>query len=81
MKPEEMVELNSAIAKTPLHTRIVEFLARANAATASKIAAVLGESRYKVYHALRELVKRGVLRRFKAGFRDFFYAFASDPCR
>ena len=30
---------------------------------------------------MKELVRRGVLRRFKAGFRDIFYAFASDPCR
>ena len=36
-RPEEMVELNSAIARTPLHTKIVEFIARANAATAPKM--------------------------------------------
>ena len=81
VRAEEMVELNSAIARTPLHTKIVEFIARAGAATAPKLAEVLGESRYKVYHALRELVRKGVLRRFKAGFRDVFYAFASESVR
>ena len=78
---EEMAEINSAIAKTPLHTKIVEFIAKVNAATAPAIARALEESRFKVYHALKSLVDKGVLRRFKAGFREVFYAFASESVR
>ncbi|RLG93277.1 hypothetical protein DRO29_07820, partial [Candidatus Bathyarchaeota archaeon] len=78
---EEMAEINSAIAKTPLHTKIVEFIAKVNAASTTMIARALEESRFKVYHALKSLVDKGVLRRFKAGFREVFYAFASESVR